>query len=249
MVTNRNDNVLISGILFDGQNNTVKDILVKGYTANKVSTPADVMISNSHSQLRPITSTIINSELMDQNPLYFGNPINSESYLQVVGYDAPNGPQNNYPENFILTKIDRNNIDAKEKNIDLNFFATIESTKEFKDKTIQNSIQNFENEILSKSKEEILLQFENKVIAWERDIISNEEFLAEIQVLIEYDIIKLSNVDLDNLDAYDLEIHTWVKKLVNLWINNSITNQEFFNAIEFILQSQINNKLSSIQYN
>jgi len=56
-------------------------------------------------------------------------------------------------------------------------------------------------------------------------------------------------VDLDYLDAIDLEIPIWVKQLINHWINNSISNQEFFNAIEFILQSQITNDYYSFEYN
>lgn len=237
---------LISGIMISGQNNTIIENVVEGYYVNDLSSPSDISISNSHTNLKPISGAIINSELMGPNPIYFGNPVNSQSYLEVYGYEAPNGPKNNYPENFLLQKIGRSNIE--ESNIDLNFFATIEPLHADKQLKEQNLLQNFEKETLNFSNEEIIQQFKNKALAWDRDVISDEEFLAEINVLINEEIIKLSYVDLDDFNVIDLEIPIWIKQLVNYWLNNSITNQEFFNAIEFIFQSQINNEYFSFKY-
>jgi len=239
---------LISGILISGQNNTITQSVIEGYFANDLSSPSDISISNSHTNVKPISGAIINSELMGPNPIYFGNPVNSQSYLEVYGYKAPNGPKNNYPKNFLLQKIERSDIKEGD-NIDLNFFAIVESIQGVKHQKDLNLLQNFEKEELNFSREETIQHIKNKAIAWERDVISDKEFVSEIKVLIDEEIIKLSNLDLDYLDAIDLEIPIWVKQLINYWINNSITNQEFFNAIEFIFQSQITNEYSSFEYN
>jgi len=61
--------------------------------------------------------------------------------------------------------------------------------------------------------------------------------------LIKEGIIFLPLVDLDSLDSYDFEVPQWMKKSVNFWKKNLITNQEFFNSLEFILKNQIDKNL------
>jgi len=50
---------------------------------------------------------------------------------------------------------------------------------------------------------------------------------------------------LDNLDAYDLNMPTWMKKTANFWIRDSISDFEFINAIEYVLESNLEGDLSS----
>lgn len=87
-------------------------------------------------------------------------------------------------------------------------------------------------------KNEKIQQFKNKAIAWNNDVISNNEFSNEIKVLISEGIINIPMLDLDNLDDYDLELPSWMKRTANFWIRNSISDQDFINAIEFVLDSE-----------
>ena len=45
-------------------------------------------------------------------------------------------------------------------------------------------------------------------------------------------------LDLDNLDAYDFNLPTWMKKTANFWTRDLISDQDFINAIEFLLDSE-----------
>ena len=85
----------------------------------------------------------------------------------------------------------------------------------------------------------------NKVIAWDKNLISNGEFSIEVKVLIQEGIIIIPFVDLDNLDAYDLNTPTLMKKTANFWIRDSISDLEFINAIEYVLESNLEGSFSS----
>jgi len=67
----------------------------------------------------------------------------------------------------------------------------------------------------------------------------------EVKLLIHEGIIIIPFVDFDNLDAYDLNTPTWMKKTSNFWIRDSISDLEFINAIEYVLKSNLEKSLSS----
>ena len=96
---------------------------------------------------------------------------------------------------------------------------------------------------------EKIQQFKNKAIAWNNNIISNNEFSEEIKVLMEDGIIQISLVDLDNLDAYDLNLPSWMKRTTSFWISNSISDQEFINAIEYVLEIELVSISNNYVYN
>jgi len=240
---NPNQALLIGGILISGQDNTIRNSEIEGYVANENSSPYDILIDNSPRESL-ISAFIIDTSLLDPHPIYFGNPVNSKSFLEIHGYDAPNGPKNNYPKNFKLQKIDF--VDNKPNNdsIDLNFMAKITPVDE------NNKLDNlvFSPDVESPSENfnyEKLQMFKNKAIAWNNNLISNNEFSTELQVMITEGIIKVSLLDIDNVDDYDLNLPSWMKKTTNFWIRDLISDQEIINAIEFVLESNLSSSISS----
>ena len=233
-----NNHLLISGIIISGQNQTIKESLVEGYVSNEISSPSDFAISNSYLHKEPISGTLIDTKLLDANPLYFGNPVNALSFLQVYGYDAPNGPDNNYPRNFILKNFQHNLLDGSEKIVDMNFIAILETLHDnsidYKEKTSENLDQNMFDD-----NEEDIGNFKNKAIAWTRGNLSNEQFLSEVKIQINNGLITPSKMNLDDFDSYQLTIPTWLKDTSKFWVRNLITDQEFFDAVEFVLENQV----------
>jgi len=243
IISESSKNPLIAGVVIEGQNNTITDSIIEGYRANDVSTPSDISISNSHLQKEAIFGYIINTKLLDERPIYFGNPVNSDSFLQIIGYDAPNGPQID-SANFFLKKIEFQDPNKGDKYIDYNFMATIESiqTAEY----YPTSVMPFSStkKIPEELKIEDIQLFKNKAAGWQRKLISDNEFEIEIKLLIEGGIIKLSSVDLDNLDNYDIDIPSWISKLVGFWIRDQISDKEFFNALEYMFETKNKEKTS-----
>ena len=244
-IINQADNVpLVSGILISGEDMTINQSLVQGYQANEISSPSDILIDNSVVQKKLISGFIIDTTLFDPQPIFFGNPVNSKSFLQIHGYDAPNGPKNLYPSNFILQKIDFENLSRDNQSVDFNFVAEIIPV----DENNYNEDLNLSIDLEKSSKNnkfEKIQMFKNKAIAWDKNIISNNEFSTEIKVLIQEEIIKITMLDLDNLDSYDLNLPAWMKKTANFWIRNLISDQEIINSIEFVLERNLTQNLSS----
>ena len=52
-------------------------------------------------------------------------------------------------------------------------------------------------------------------------------------------VIGIGNVEQGSFQEIQFIIPQWAKKLVNFWFENSIADEEFFNAIEYVLQIQI----------
>ena len=46
-------------------------------------------------------------------------------------------------------------------------------------------------------------------------------------------------MNLDELDNYEFTLPSWLKNTSKFWISNSITDQEFINAIEYLLEIQV----------
>jgi len=231
-------NQLFSGILISGQNQTIKDSLVGGYIPNEVSTSSDIAISNSHLHKEPLSGTLFNTKLLDPNPIYFGNPFNPQSFLQVYGYDAPNGPNKSYPRNFILKTINSNILSESEKIVDMNFFAVLENLNDNNFNSGKKTEEKLDTNIVE-NKEQFIGNFKNKAMAWQLDVISNEEFLSEVKILINNGVIHPSKMNLDDFDNYQFTIPSWLKNTSKFWIINSISDQEFLNAIEYVLEKQV----------
>ena len=98
------------------------------------------------------------------------------------------------------------------------------------------------SEDLSSEKIQIL---KNKAIGWNNNIFSKKEFSAEIKIMIEDGVIEVPLLDLNNLETYDLTIPAWMKKTANFWIRDSISDVEFINAIEYVLESNLKESFSS----
>jgi len=117
--------LLVAGIVISGQDMIIKDSVIQGYIKNEISSASDIIINNDHNRKELLSAFIIDTSLNDPRPIYFGNPVNSKSFLQVYGYNAPNGPNGNYPNNLMLQKINFDDINQDEKSIDLNFMAKV----------------------------------------------------------------------------------------------------------------------------
>ena len=235
---------LVAGILISGQNMTIKNSVVEGYVSNELSSPSDILIDNSPTLDLPISGFIINTKLLDPHPIYFGNPVNPKSFLQIFGFDAPNTPKNNYPKNFILQKIDFDDINQDEKSVDLNFVAKVsplEGEDYFEGLDLLPEIEKSSENL---NYEKIQL-FKNNVIGWNNQVISDNEISAEVKIMMEEGLIRIPLVDLDNLDAYDLNLPSWMKRTAGFWIGDSISDQEFFNAIEFVLEHKLDRVFDS----
>jgi len=244
IINQPSEDPLIAGIIISGEDMTIQQSEVEGYVSNKISSPSDIMIDNDHVREELISGIIIDSTLLDPHPIYFGNPVNSKSFLQIYGYDAPNAPKYNYPKNFILEKIDYENLSQNEKSVDLNFMAVVRSFDGDNDFTNIELPQELEQSFEDLSYEKIQI-LKNKAIGWNNNIISEDEFSEEIKALIEDGIIEIALLDLDSLETYDLNMPIWMKKTANFWIRDSISDLEFINAIEYVLESDLEGRISS----
>jgi len=95
----------ISGIVIAGTNNWIENSEIKGYVSKNNYDASDISISNDQKNKRILSAKIINTTLLDPIPLYFGNPANEKSYLEIYGYDAPFAQSNILSKNFLLKKI------------------------------------------------------------------------------------------------------------------------------------------------
>ncbi len=234
---------LISGILISGQNQTIKDSLVGGYISNQISTPSDITISNSYLHKEPLSGTLFNTKLLDPNPIYFGNPVNPQSFLRVYGYDAPNVPNKSYPSNFILKTFDNNILDESEKIVDMNFFATIEPLNDYGNLNVVNPANNLQNNV-EKSENELTQMFKSRTAGWEKGLISDNSYVENVKILIDYGLIDITFTDPEYLDDNDFEIPSWMKQTANFWIRDLITAEEFLNSLAFVLESGVDNSYS-----
>jgi len=244
IINQDNSALLVAGILISGEEMTINQSLVQGYLSNEMSSPSDILIDNSSLEKNLISGFVIDTTLFDPHPIFFGNPLNSKSFLQIHGYDAPNGPKNPYPQNFILKKIDFNKLDRENQSVDQNFVAKIiplDKNNDYEDLDLPPALEQPSRNM----KYEKIQLFKNKAIAWEKNLISNIEFATEVKILIKEGIIKIPLLDLDNLDVYDFNLPTWMKKNANFWTRDLISDDEFIYSIEYVLEFNLEGSLSS----
>jgi len=69
--------------------------------------------------------------------------------------------------------------------------------------------------------------------------LTEEEFIDEIEVLFESRLIEINGLEQGTFKEFQFNIPHWIKKLVYFWDESSISEQEFLNAIKYILESQM----------
>ena len=63
--------------------------------------------------------------------------------------------------------------------------------------------------------------------------------MNEIEILFESRLVEIVGIDQGSFNEIQFSIPHWVKQLVSFWSVNSISDQEFINAIEYILNSNL----------
>ena len=236
---------LKTGIYIVGRNNIIKNTDIEGYVSRSSDVVSDISLSNEDRHGWILSAKIINSTLSSPLPIFFGNTINDESFLEVYGYDAPHGRTKNLPQNFILKKIGTDTVEERGEYNNLEFMAMIknleQTSSDFEDFSPMQTVE----PINEKKKNEIIKSFKNNAFAWTNNLQNDHDFLNEIKTLMEFQIIQLSDLDVEFFEEYDFIIPTWIKKVVGYWVEEDISDLEFINVIKFILESQINEKINS----
>jgi len=92
---------------------------------------------------------------------------------------------------------------------------------------------------MKKTKSEILNNFKNKTFDWQKNKLTDEEFLDEIEILFESSFMEITGVEQGSFKETQFFIPQWVKKIASFWHENSITDQEFYNALKYILEIEL----------
>ncbi len=235
----------ISGILIAGKNNLIVDSEISGYVYKNNYDASDISLSNDQRLKQVLSAKVINSTLRDPHPFYVGDPANENSFLEIYGYNAPSVKTKKLAENFMLKKIGTDIIEIRGEQNVVEFDAML---KMIPDKTSEDQIESKEeNDIYEKTKSEIIQNFKNKAGVWEKNDMTHKEFLDEIEILFESRLIEIRGVEQGSFQEIQFSIPQWVKKLVVFWSENTISDQEFFNALEYILKSNISENLSSYE--
>ena len=98
---------------------------------------------------------------------------------------------------------------------------------------------NEEIDIYEKSKIELIKNFKNKAADWRNNKITDKEFLDEVEILFESRLIEIRGVEQGSFQEIQFILPQWIKKLVGFWSEDTISEQEFFNALEYILKFSI----------
>ena len=224
----------IFGVMIDGKNNLIQNSEISGYVSKNSNKAADISISNSEKQKRLLSAKIVNSTLLDPIPIYFGNPTNEKSFLEIYGYNAPHASTKKVPENFMLKKMGSEPIERRGEYNNLDFDAMVKLFPETNPKNLEK--MNEETNNSSKTTNELIKKFKNQANAWAKNELENTKFLDEIEILIESRVFEIKGLEQDSFKDSQLVIPQWVKKLVSYWSDNSISDQEFINALKYVLE-------------
>jgi len=222
----------ITGIKIGGANNWIENSVIDGYNPMNNNPASDISISNNQKQKMLMSAKIINTTLLGHLPFYFGTPANEKSFLEIYGYDAPFAQTKKLPDNFMLKKIGTDFIEERGEYNNLQFDAMI---KIIPDTKPENQLDANDQTI----KSELINKFKNKAIAWEKNKLTDEEFLNEIEILFESRLIEIKGVEEGSFQEISFIIPQWIKNLVNFWDENSISDEEFIIAIEYVLKITI----------
>lgn len=227
----------ITGILIAGTNQLIENSKIEGYVSKYNNDAFDISILNNEKNKRLMSAKIVNSALLDPQPFYFGNPGNEKSFLEIYGYDAPHAQSKNLPENFMLKKTGSDIIEQRGEYNNLDFDAMIKLIPKM------NSVENLKT-INDSVNSELIKKFKDKAIVWGKTNIQDAEFLNEIEILFESGLIQIEGVEQGTFQENKFIIPSWVKKLVDFWYDDSISDEEFINAIKYVLESSISINLS-----
>lgn len=222
----------ITGILISGRNHLIEDSKIEGYVSRYNHEASDISIYNNEQNKRLISAKIVNTTLLDPKPFKFGNTGNENSFLEVYGYDAPQTQSKKLPENFLLKSIGSDTIEQRGEYNDLDFDAMIKIIP----KTNSDNTSKINDELINS---EIIKNFKNKGLVWGKTSVTDKEFLNEIEVLFESGLIEIKGVEQGSFQEHEFIIPKWIEKLVDFWFKNSISDQEFMNAIKYVLESSM----------
>jgi len=244
MESNMNLDAEISGIVIAGGNNIIESSEIEGYISNNNYRGTDISLSNDKKYKKLLSAKIINTTLLDPIPFYFGEPVDENSFLEIYGYDAPTARIKKLPQNFMLKMIGSEPIEARGEYNNLDFNAMIKMIPKTKpeNQVDENIETNNDNDEITKS--DLIKKFKNKAIDWKKNKLTDQELINEIEIIFESSLIEIIGIEQDSFQEYQFRVPQWVKKLVDFWSMNSISDQEFINAIKYILESNLSENLS-----
>jgi len=239
MKKNMEPDTEISGILIVGSNNLIENSEIEGYVSSEGNRGSDISISNDQRHKRLLSAKIINTRLLDPLPIYFGDPANENSFLEVYGYDAPFSPNKRIPQDFMLKKIGTEVIEERGEYVDNKFDAMIKMIPKTKSENQLNASDETQIDYDEITKSLLTKTFKNKALNWEKNKLSDKGFLNEIEILFESRVFEIEGVGQGSFQEIQFNIPKWVKQLIGFWSEDSISDQEFINAIKFILESKL----------
>ncbi len=195
-------------------------------------------MSDSGYEERLLSAKIVNATLLDIRPIFFGEEGNDDSFLEVYGHNMPNIRDKNLPENFILKKIGSDIVEERGEYNNLEFMAMIKMTS----KPFSESFEIKQYQDVEREKIEVIKSFKNNAFAWKQNRISDKDFSKELEILVMTDIINVAGIEPNTYGEYDFTIPDWIKNLVDFWSRNAISDKEFMNAIEYILELQLDKR-------
>ncbi len=225
----------ISGIIIAGSNHLIENSQIEGYVSRYNNDAYDISVYNNEKNKRLISAKIVNSSFLDPQPIHFGNPGNEKSFLEIYGYDAPQTKSKKLAQNFMLKQIGSDNIEERGEYNDLDFDAMIKMLPI--QKTVNQPDKTNEND--DRIKSILISSLKSKANAWAENQITDEKFLTEIEILFESRIIELDNLEQGSFQQHQFVMPSWVKNISKFWFDNSISEQEFINAIKYVLESSI----------
>ena len=232
---------LVSGIVIAGKNHIINNVEIKGYIDRGKNFATDISLSDNGHDERMLSAKIVNVTLLDPNPIFFGKQGNDDSFLAIYGHDMPFIGFRNLPENFILKKIGTDKIAERGEYNNFEFMAMIKKNAvPFSENFETNLFQDVESE-----KIEVIKSFKNYAFAWKQNRISDNDFSKELEILVMTNIIKVAGMEANTSGEYDFTVPNWIKNLIGFWSNNAISDKEFMNAIEYILELQMDKRLYS----
>jgi len=158
--------------------------------------------------------------------------------LEIYGFNAPSAKTKNLPQNFMLKKIGSDTIEQRGEYNNLEFDAMIKIIPKTKPEIKLDTND-------EETKSELIKNFKNNALAWGENKLTDEELLNEIEILFESRFIEIGDLERGSFQEIEFTIPQWVKKLVHFWSEDSISDQEFINAIEYVLESYLDRSYSS----
>jgi hypothetical protein len=231
-------NLLYSGIIVGGQNNIIQNSKIEGYATTKQYRASDISLSEEIKTM--VSALVINTKLLDQHQIIFGHPFHVDSFLIIDKNSVRNSPTQSHHGNIMLKRSDYASQNANEEFFyDEHFDAVVTlvngTTKNFEvysaDPMGLNAVKT--NRIKS------IKELKNNAYDWLQNALTNIEFTNDVMYFIRVGVVPVKNIDLDDVESYDLVVPVWIKDLVELWIKGKISDNDFINALRYILESQI----------